>query len=84
MESSLEVKSNNSKIEKNKKMKGTIKTLTDRGFGFIAREGETKDLFFHSKDLNGVAFDDLKVGQEVTFDVVDGQKGPSAQNVMLA
>ena len=65
-------------------MKGTIKTLTDRGFGFIAREGETKDLFFHSKDLNGVAFDDLKVGQEVTFDVVDGQKGPSAQNVMLA
>lgn len=65
-------------------MKGTIKTLTDRGFGFIAREGETKDLFFHSKDLNGVAFDDLKVGQEVTFDVVEGQKGPSAQNVMLA
>ncbi len=65
-------------------MKGTIKTLTDRGFGFIAREGETKDLFFHSKDLNGVAFDDLKVGQVVTFDVVEGQKGPSAQNVMLA
>ncbi len=65
-------------------MKGTIKTLTDRGFGFIAREGETKDLFFHSKDLNGVLFDDLKVGQEVTFDVVEGQKGPSAQNVMLA
>ncbi|HYF10556.1 MAG TPA: cold shock domain-containing protein, partial [Candidatus Paceibacterota bacterium] len=30
-------------------MKGTIKTLTDRGFGFISREGETKDLFFHSK-----------------------------------
>ena len=35
-------------------MKGTIKTLTDRGFGFISREGEAKDLFFHSKDLNGV------------------------------
>ncbi len=65
-------------------MKGTIKTLTDRGFGFIAREGETKDLFFHSKDLNGVVFDDLKVGQEVTFDVVEGQKGPNAQNVTLA
>ncbi len=81
MESSLEVRKI---IAKNKKMKGTIKTLTDRGFGFIAREGETKDLFFHSKDLNGVAFDDLKVGQEVTFDVVEGQKGPSAQNVMLA
>ncbi len=65
-------------------MKGTIKTLTDRGFGFIAREGESKDLFFHSKDLNGVLFDDLKVGQGVTFDVVEGQKGPSAQNVILA
>jgi cold shock CspA family protein len=35
-------------------MTGTIKTKVDeRGFGFIAREGETKDLFFHSKDLNG-------------------------------
>jgi len=35
-------------------MTGTIKTKTDRGFGFISREGEAKDLFFHSKDLNGV------------------------------
>lgn len=65
-------------------MKGTIKTLTDRGFGFITREGETKDLFFHAKDLNGVTFDDLKVGDAVTFDVVEGQKGPSAENVSLA
>ncbi len=62
-------------------MTGKIKTLTDRGFGFIAREGEEKDLFFHSKDLNGVAFDDLKVGDEVTFEVVQGDKGPSAKSV---
>ena len=62
-------------------MTGTIKTLTDRGFGFITREGETKDLFFHSKELKGVAFDDLKVGDAVTFEVVDGEKGPSATNV---
>ncbi len=55
--------------------------MTDRGFGFIAREGEEKDLFFHSKDLNGVAFDDLKVGDEVTFEVVQGDKGPSAKSV---
>jgi len=60
---------------------GTIKTLTDKGFGFIAREGETKDLFFHSNDLSGVSFAELKVGDAVTFDVVDGQKGPNAQNV---
>jgi CspA family cold shock protein len=62
-------------------MTGTIKTLTDRGFGFIAREGETKDLFFHSNDLSGVSFNELQVGDKVTFEVVDGQKGPSAKNV---
>ncbi len=65
-------------------MKGTIKKLTDRGFGFITREGEVKDLFFHSKDLNGVTFDQLKVGDVVTFEVVDGEKGPSAKNVTRA
>jgi len=65
-------------------MKGTIKTLTDRGFGFIAREGETKDLFFHSKDLNGVTFDELKQGDTVTFEVQQGDKGPSAVNVQRA
>lgn len=65
-------------------MKGTVKTLTDRGFGFIAREGEIKDLFFHSKDLVGVTFDELKVGDVLTFEVVDGPKGPSAKNVQRA
>ncbi len=55
--------------------------MTDRGFGFIARDGEVKDLFFHSKDLNGVTFDELKVGDEVSFEVVQGEKGPSAKNV---
>jgi CspA family cold shock protein len=62
-------------------MTGTIKTLTPRGFGFIAREGEVKDLFFHSKDLQGVVFDDLKVGDTVTFEVAEGEKGPYASNV---
>ena len=63
-------------------MTGTIKKLiSDRGFGFIAREGEAKDLFFHSKDLSGVTFEELKEGDTVSFDVVDGEKGPSAKNV---
>ena len=63
-------------------MNGTIKTLiTDRKFGFIAREGEAKDLFFHSKELKGVEFDELKVGDAVTFEIVDGEKGPAAVNV---
>lgn len=65
-------------------MTGTIKTLTDRGFGFIAREGEAKDLFFHSKDLNGVTFEELKQGDTVNFDVVEGEKGLAAQNVTRA
>jgi CspA family cold shock protein len=63
-------------------MNGTIKTLVAaKGFGFIAREGETKDLFFHSNELNGVTFNELKEGDAVTFEVVDGEKGPSATNV---
>ena len=65
-------------------MTGTIKTLTDRGFGFIAREGEAKDLFFHSKDLVGVTYDELKVGDTLTFEVAQGDKGPSAVNVSRA
>lgn len=65
-------------------MNGTIKTKTDRGFGFIARDGEAKDLFFHSNDLSGVTFDELQVGAAVTFDIVDGEKGQSAKNVKLA
>ena len=65
-------------------MTGTIKTLTDRGFGFISREGEAKDLFFHSKDLQGVTFDELKQGETVSFDVQQGDKGPSAVNVQRA
>lgn len=65
-------------------MTGTVKTKTDKGFGFISREGETKDLFFHSNDLVGVTFDDLQVGATVTFDIVVGDKGPAAKNVKLA
>jgi len=65
-------------------MTGTIKTLTDKGFGFISREGEAKDLFFHSKELVGVTFDELKVGDLVSFEVVDTEKGPAATKVSLA
>ncbi len=65
-------------------MTGTIKTLTDKGFGFISREGEEKELFFHSNNLVDVTFDELKAGDEVTFDVVASDKGPRAENVKLA
>ena len=59
---------------------GTIKRLTDRGFGFIDT-GSGKDLFFHSSSLEGVSFDDLREGQRVSFTEGRGQKGPCAENV---
>ncbi len=64
-------------------MTGTIKKIVDgKNFGFIAREGESKDLFFHANEVKDAAFSDLKEGDTVTFDVVDGEKGPSATNVV--
>jgi len=62
-------------------MEGTIKTLTEKGFGFIAVEGEAKDLFFHGNELKGVTFAELKVGDKVTFEKADSPKGPNAVNV---
>lgn len=62
---------------------GTIKRLTDKGFGFIST-GSGKDLFFHSSALEGVAFNDLSEGQRVSFTVGQGPKGPRAESVRLA
>lgn len=60
---------------------GTIARVTDKGFGFIAREGGQKDLFFHSNELVGVRFDDLREGDKVTFEVGESPKGPNAIKV---
>ena len=60
---------------------GKIARLTDRGFGFISREGVEKDLFFHSKELQGVEFDELKEGDQVQFEVAQSPKGPNATKV---
>jgi len=59
---------------------GTIKKLTDKGFGFI-NVGNGKDLFFHSKSVQGVTYDDLREGQQVSFTEGRGPKGPCAENV---
>jgi CspA family cold shock protein len=61
---------------------GTIKSLRN-GFGFIAREGQEKELFFHASGLVGVVFDDLREGNKVQFEVGEGPKGPNAVNVSL-
>jgi len=70
-----------SQIQNTKMQEGTIARLTDRGFGFIAREGEERDLFFHSNELQGVEYNDLREGDKVSFEIAEGQKGPNAVNV---
>jgi cold shock protein len=60
---------------------GIIARLTDRGFGFIKQDGQEKDLFFHSKELVGITFEELREGDKVSFEVGDGPKGPNAVKV---
>ena len=62
-------------------MEGVIKTLTEKGFGFITVDGEEKDLFFHGNELKGVTFEELKIGDKVSFEKADSPKGPNAINV---
>jgi CspA family cold shock protein len=59
---------------------GTIKKLTDRGFGFI-NTGSDKDLFFHSSSLQGISFSELHEGNKVSYTEGRGPKGPCAENV---
>lgn len=61
---------------------GTIKKLTDKGFGFI-ETGKGTDLFFHNSNLEGVSFDHLREGQRVSFTEGRGPKGPRAENIKL-
>jgi CspA family cold shock protein len=63
---------------------GTIAKIMEKGFGFIAEEGQEKDLFFHAKDVLDEAYDLLAEGDAVTFEVVDGPKGPAASSVSKA
>jgi cold shock protein len=65
-------------------MTGQIKRLTDKGFGFITPEGQEKDIFFHMSSLVDVAFDELRVGENVSFDIEESDKGPRAINVRRA
>lgn len=62
---------------------GTVKWFNDRkGFGFIEQENGP-DVFVHHTGINANGFKSLKEGDRVTFDVEQGQKGPSATNVTI-
>jgi CspA family cold shock protein len=65
-------------------MTGIIKSLTDKGFGFITVEGQEKDLFFHSNSLVGVQFNELREGDALTFETEMSPKGMNAVNVKRA
>lgn len=62
---------------------GTIKKLTDKGFGFIDTQNG-KDLFFHSSNVEGISYQDLHEGQRVSYNEGSGPKGPRAENVKPA
>ena len=62
--------------------KGKVKWFSDsKGYGFITQD-EGPDVFVHHSNIEGEGFRTLEEGQEVEFEVVEGQKGPQAQNVV--
>ena len=61
---------------------GTIKRLTDKGFGFIDT-GSNQDMFFHMSSLEGISFEELREGQRVSYVAGQGPKGPRAEQVAL-
>ena len=63
---------------------GTVKTVTDKGYGFIAVEGSDKDIFYHENSLEGdLAARKLRAGDKITFDVAETEKGKNATNIKL-
>ena len=62
---------------------GTVKWFNDsKGFGFITPEDGSKDCFVHHTAIQMQGFKTLAEGERVEFDIVDGQKGPAAENVV--
>jgi CspA family cold shock protein len=66
------------------RMTGTVKWFNaSKGYGFIERE-EGPDVFIHYSSIEGVGYRNLEEGQQVEFDIEDGEKGPQAANVHIS
>ena len=64
-------------------MKGTVKWFNkEKGFGFITGE-DGKDIFAHFSQIQKDGFKTLNENEEVTYDVIEGQKGPQAANIKV-
>ncbi len=64
---------------------GSVKWFNEaKGFGFISQDDGGKDVFVHFSAIQGSGFRTLAEGQQVTFDIQDGPKGPQAANVQPA
>jgi len=62
---------------------GTVKWFNEqKGYGFI-EQGDGPDVFVHHSGINGAGFKTLNEGDQVMFDIVEGQKGPAAENVTV-
>ena len=63
--------------------KGKVKWFSNvKGYGFLQKEGESQDIFIHYSSIQGEGYKTLKEDEEVTFDIVQGEKGPQAANVV--